>query len=165
MKTLGSFTILCAMHPPWVWATHWDFFQKVSSNVITMSPVGSFQSNHNKTSMWFNFTTNSQRTHEVVARYIVVTLEDTFWKKSQWVARTHGGYIVNKIVKEPRVFIQKVPSGYFGGYIEKLTSMWSLLTLWSKWWIHCKRTQHVSPGYCLDKLLKKSQWNLNVSPG
>jgi len=44
---------------------------------------------------------------------IVVTFQDTFWKKSQWVAQAHGRHIANKIVKEPRVFIQNVPSGYF----------------------------------------------------
>jgi len=119
MKTMGSFTILFAMCPPWVWATHWDFFQNVSWNVITMSPGGSFQSNHNETSMWFNFTTNPQRAHEVAAGYIVVTLQDTFWKKPQWVAQTHGGHIANNFVKEPMVFIQNVPRGYFGGTFQK----------------------------------------------
>jgi len=39
------------------------------------------------------------------------------------VAQTHGGHIANKIVKEPRVFIQNVPSGYFGGDISKVTCM------------------------------------------
>jgi len=39
------------------------------------------------------------------------------------VAQTHGGYIANKIVKEPKGFIQNVPSGYFGGDISKVTSM------------------------------------------
>ena len=51
---------------------------------------------------------------------IVITLQDTFWKKSQWVAQTHGGHIAKKVVKEPRVFIQNVPGGYFGRDISKV---------------------------------------------
>ena len=31
------------------------------------------------------------------------------------MAQAHGGHIANKIVKEPRVFIQNVPREYFGG--------------------------------------------------
>ena len=74
-----------------------------------------------------------QTLKELVAGYIVVTLQDTFWKKSQWVAQIHGGYVAYKIVKEPRVFIQKVPSGYFGGYIVKESSMYPLDNVWTNW--------------------------------
>jgi len=41
--------------------------------------------------------------------------------------------------------------------------MYLLFTFWSKWWIHSKKTQHISTGFWLDKLLKKSQLNHNVS--
>ena len=115
--------------------------------------------------------------------YIVITVLDTFWKNSQWVAQAHDDYIVNKIVKETRgsfqkvatgyiviiimkelrVFIQKVATHYFGVFFVKMISMYPLSTFWSKWWIHFKKTQHISPGFWLDKLLKKSQLNHNVS--
>ena len=49
---------------------------------------------------------------EYMVGYIVITLLNTFWKKSQWVAQIHGDYIVNKIVKETRGFFQKVATGY-----------------------------------------------------
>ena len=84
---------------------------------------------------------------------ILITFLDMFWKKLQWVAHIHGGYIVNKIVKETkgffqkvatgyiviiivkklRVFIQKVATGYFGIFFVKVISMYLLSTLWSKW--------------------------------
>jgi len=60
------------------------------------------------------------------------------------VAQTHGGHIANKIVKKPRVFIQNVPRGYFGGtfqkwpacdqsggYIAKGSSMYPLGNVWT----------------------------------
>jgi len=50
-----------------------------------------------------------QRAHKVVAGYIVVTLQNTFWKKPQWVAQTYCGHIANKIVKEPRVSFKMCP--------------------------------------------------------
>jgi len=64
----------------------------------------------------------------------VITLKRTHWGHCDHI----GGYFLkevsmsgsdswwihaNKIVKEPRVFIQNVPSGYFEGYIEKVISM------------------------------------------
>ena len=119
------------------------------------------------------------------AGYILITFLDTFWKKSWWVAQMHGGYIVNIIVKETKGFFQKVATGYiliiivkelrvfilkvatccFGVFFVKVISIYPLFTLWSKWWIHSKKTQHVSTGFWLDKLLKKSQLNHNVSTG
>jgi len=115
--------------------------------------------------------------------YIVIAFLDNFWKNSQRVAQAHDGYIVNKIVKEtpgffqkvatgyiliiivkePRVFIQKVATCYFGVFFVKAINMYLLSTFWSKWWIHFKKTQHTSPGFWLDKLLKKSQLDHNVS--
>ena len=117
------------------------------------------------------------------AGYILIAFLDMFWKKSWWVAQMHGGYIVNKIVKEikgffqkvatgyiliiivkePRVFIQKVATGCFSAFFVKVISMYPLFSLWSKWWIHSEKTQHISTGFWLDKLLKKSQLNHNVS--
>jgi len=61
-KILVSFTILFTMYPPWIWATHWEFFHKIPCNVITMSPADSPQRNHKEITLWLNFTTNSQRT-------------------------------------------------------------------------------------------------------
>jgi len=100
---------------------------------------------------------------EYVVRYIVITYLGTFWKNSQWVAQAHNGYIVIKIVKETRGFFQKVATGYFCVFFVKVISMYPLFTLWSKWWIHFKKTQHISAGFWLGKLLKKSQLNHNVS--
>ena len=99
------------------------------------------------------------------------------------MAQAHGDYIVNKIVKEtldffqkvatgyiviiivkePRVFIQKVATCCFGVFFVQVISMYLLFKFWSKWWIHFKKTQHISTGFWLDKLLKKSQLNHNVS--
>ena len=146
MKTPGSFTIFFAMCPPWAWATHWGFFQNVSCNVTTMYPATTswvlwefvVKLNHIEVSLWLLW--------KEPPGDIVVTFQDTFWEKSQWVAQTHSGHIANKIVKEPRVFIQNVPRGYVGGDISKVTSMWSQVTLWSKWGVHFKRVQHVPPG-------------------
>ena len=92
---------------------------------------------------------------EYMVGYIVVAFLDTFWKNPQWVAQAHDGYIVIKIVK--------VATHCFGVFFVKAISMYSLFTLWSKWWIHFKKTQHISTGFWLDKLLKKSQLNHNVS--
>ena len=117
------------------------------------------------------------------AGYTLITFLDIFWKKSQWVAQMHGSYIVNKIVKEtkgcfqkvatgyiviiivkePRIFIQKVATHCFGVFFVKVISMYPLFTLWSKWWIHSEKTQHISTGFWLDKLLKKLQLNHNIS--
>ena len=114
---------------------------------------------------------------------ILIVFLGIFWKKSQWVAQVHGDYIVNKIVKETKGFFQKVATGYililivkeprdfilkvatdcFGVFFVKVISMYLLFTFWSKWWIHFKKTQHISTGFWLDKLLKKSQLNHNVS--
>jgi len=104
MNPLGSFTILIKMYPQCVWATRWEFFQRILKNMPIMYPVGSFQKTHNKLSMWFNFTTNSQRTHWVygwvhcdqIARYSLKELSmsgsDTLWvhfdqncERTQWV--------------------------------------------------------------------------------
>ena len=64
------------------------------------------------------------------------------------MAQTHGGYIANKIVKEPKGFIQNVPSGYFGGYIAKVSSMYPLDNVWT----NCLKNLNVSsmypPGKC-----------------
>ena len=95
--------------------------------------------------------------------YIVIAFLDISWKKSQRVAHIYGDYIVNKIVKETLDSFQKVATCYFGVFFVKVISMYPLFTLWSKWWIHLKKTQHISTGFWLDKLLKKSQLNHNVS--
>jgi len=42
-----------------------EFFQNILRDLIKTYPGGSFKSIHNKLSIWFNFTTNSQRTHWV----------------------------------------------------------------------------------------------------
>jgi len=103
--------------------------------------------------MWHRVTTSTPPGD------IVVTLQDTFWKKPQWVAQAHGGHIANKVVKEPGVFIQNVPKGYFGGtfqkwpacdhrshcdqsggYISKESSMYPLGNVWT----HCLRNLNVS---------------------
>ena len=45
INPLGSFTILSTLCPPCSWATHWEFFQKVPSNVIkTYSTIYSMSS-------------------------------------------------------------------------------------------------------------------------
>ena len=59
INQVGSFS----MCPPCAWATHWEFFHKIPSNLTTMCPEGSFKTFQKKPSMWFSFTTNSQRTH------------------------------------------------------------------------------------------------------
>ena len=81
--------------------------------------------------------------------YIVIIFLDTLWKKFQWVAQMHSGYIVNIIVKktkgffqkvatgyiliiivkESRVFIQKVATGCFGVFFVKVISLYPLFTL------------------------------------
>jgi len=114
---------------------------------------------------------------------ILIVFLGIFWKKSQWVAQVHNDYIVNKIMKETRGFFQKVATGYivtiivkesrvfiqkvatdcFAVFFVKVISMYLLFTFWSKWWIHFKKTQHISTSFWLDKLLKKSQLNHNVS--
>jgi len=155
------------MCPPWVWATHWGFFQKVFCNVTTMYPA---------TTSWVLWGFVVKLNHIGVLLWllwkeppgdIVVIFQDTFWKKPQWVAQTHCGHITNKIVKEPGVFIQNVPSGYFGGTFQK----WPACDHWSHWdqsggyiskgssmyplgnvWTHCLRNLNVTsvypPGKC-----------------
>jgi len=44
-----------------------------------------------------------QELFEYMVGYIVITLQSTLWKNSQWVAQIQGRYIVNKIV-EPTGF-------------------------------------------------------------
>jgi len=91
---------------------------------------------------------------------IVITLQDTFWKKSQWVAQTHGRHIANKIVKEPGVFIQHVPSGYFGGDISKVTSMYPLGNVWKNCLKNLNVTSMCPPGkFPLAPSVKKTQLN------
>jgi len=82
MKTLGSFTILFAMCPPWARATHWGFFQKMPCNVITMYPATTLWAlwgfvlklNHIEVSLWLLW--------KEPPGDIVVTFQGTFWKKS-----------------------------------------------------------------------------------
>ena len=115
---------------------------------------------------------------------IVITLQSILWKNSQWVAQILGGYIVNKIVKETRVFFHKEPTGFCAVFFSNVITMWSLGTLWSKWVFFFKcnhnlipgymvikvgfsfqKTQHVPRGFLLSKVLKKSQFNHHVNPG
>jgi len=60
-------------------------------------------------------------------------------------------------------FHSQVATGCLGDYFQQVISMYSLITLWSNWWVLFERTQNVSAGYFVDTLLKKSQWNHNVS--
>ena len=55
-----------------------EFFQKVPINLIKMYLAGSFQSIHNELSIWSSFTTNSQRTCQVMVGYILIKLMGTF---------------------------------------------------------------------------------------
>ena len=81
------------------------------------------------------------------------------------MAQGQGGYIVNNIVKELSGSIQKVSTGGIGAYIMDEINMSPLVPLWLYWDLHYKRNHHVSGGYCVIKLFKKSQWNHNVSTG
>ena len=40
------------------------------------------------------------------------------------MAQVHGGPIGNQIMKEPRGFTSKVPTGYMGGYFLKVLTMY-----------------------------------------
>ena len=122
---------------------------------------------------------------EYMVGYIVIELLSIFWKNSQQVAQVHVGYIVNRIfketpgffqkvatgyiiiliVKEPRVFISNVATDLLAGFFLKVISMYPLITGWSNWSFLFKWIQPVPPGFWLDKLLKKSQWNHNVNAG
>ena len=84
---------------------------------------------------------------EYMVGYIVITLQDILWKNSQWVAQIQGGYIVNKIVKETRVFFHKEPTGFCAVFFSNVITIWSLDTLWSKWCFFFKCNHNVIPGY------------------
>ena len=62
VSTFEKYSPMC---PSRTWATHWEFFQKVLSHVITTYPPSFFQRTHKELNMWLNFTMNSQRTHWV----------------------------------------------------------------------------------------------------
>jgi len=80
-KILVSFTILFTMYPAWIWATHWEFFHKISCNVITMSPADFSQWNHNEITLWLNFTTYSQRILWVYGWIHCDYIAGYLWKK------------------------------------------------------------------------------------
>jgi hypothetical protein len=81
------------------------------------------------------------------------------------VAQPHGGYIENRIVKETGGFFHKVATGFFGVFFLKVIRTYLLVTLRSKWCFLFKRTLHVSTGFWLGELFKKSQLNLNENTG
>ena len=78
------------------------------------------------------------------------------------------GYIISdtfwsQLWKNPEFSFRKWPLVALVFFFVKVISMYPLSTFWSKWWIHFNKTQHISTGFWLDKLLKKSQLNHNVS--
>ena len=79
------------------------------------------------------------------------------------MAQGQGGYIVGKIIKELSGSNQKVSTGCIGEYILNEINMSPLFTLWLYCNLHYEWNQHVSGGSCVIELLKKSQWNHNVS--
>jgi len=165
-EPLSSFTISCNMHSPWGLSTHWEFFQKVLQNAITMYPV--------------IYSIISLRVYVKIGPYwesIVITLKrawwghcDAFWR-TFWKKLSMSGSascvrcMLHEMVKELR------------GSVPKSSH-------WLPWWLLFQKViQHVLPDYivielmgtfwknsaciCLDTLwihwLKKSQWNHNVS--
>ena len=74
--------------------------------------------------------------------YIVIESMSIFWKKSQWVAQPHGGYIVNNIMKESRDFFQKVATGYIVNEIVKETK---------------GLFQKVATGYIVNRIVKETR--------
>ena len=118
-----------------------------------MCPVGSFQRTHNKLSMWFNFTINSQRTHWVyswvhcdqITRYILKELSmsgsDTLWvhfdqnrERTQWVHSQNTCWVI----------------------------WWVHFEFDHNWWVSFKRTLNLPAGQSVSKLLKNSQQTHNV---
>ena len=99
---------------------------------------------------------------EYMVEYIEIKLPGILWKNSQWVARVHSGHILIKIVKEPRGFIHKIPSGFFDGFFLNLISTYPPITLKSKWWVSCKRTLNLPTRQSVSKLFKNSQQTHNV---
>ena len=86
--------------------------------------------------------------------YILITSQCTFWKDPQWVAQLHSGHIVNKFVKEPRVFIQKVATGYI------------VIRVVDTFWKNSQRVAQPCGGHILSKIVKESKGPIQkVSPG
>jgi len=94
--------------------------------------------------------------------HIVGIFLGILWKNSQRVAQVCCGYILIKIVKEPRGFIHKIPSGSFDGFFMNLISTYPPITLRSKWWVSFKRTLNLPAGQNVSKLFKNSQQTHNV---
>ena len=78
--------------------------------------------------------------------YIVATLMGILCKNSHWVAQVHSRHILIKILKEPRGFIHKIPSGFFDGFFLNLISIYPPITLRSKWWVSFERALNLPAG-------------------
>ena len=64
---------------------HFEFFHKISTNVITMYPVGSFQKTHKELTLLLNFRVNRE--------FFVSFLKRTHWVHCDRI----GGYFVKEL--------------------------------------------------------------------
>jgi len=120
MNPLGSLTILFKTYLQFAWATHWQFFHKIPTNMTTICLVGSFQRTHNKLSknplsmwlsiLWSNCWVFYERTLNEWLRHIV----GKFW---------------SKLSKNPRGSFKGYLMGNLAGFFWKN----SQLTYQSKW--------------------------------
>ena len=72
---LGSFTMFFTMYPACPWATHWEFFQNLSRNVITMCST--------------TYSLSSLRIHgknQLNWGYIVITLKEPPWGRCDHIS-------------------------------------------------------------------------------
>ena len=133
---LGSFTILIKNCPLCAWATHWEFFQRIPINMITMCPVGSSQRTYNKLSMWFNFTINSQRTQWVYG----------------WV---HCDHIDGYSLKELSMSGSGIWWVHFGQNCERTQGVRSKITCWVICWVLFERTHNLPTDQSVIKVVSK----------
>ena len=120
----SSFIILFKMYPLWTWATHQEFFQNVLRDLPKTYPVGSFKTFQKKLSMWFNFTTNSQRNHWIYG----------------WA---HWDQITRYFVKEPLMSGSGTWWAHFDQIIKEPSGFFLRITHRVHWWVLLKLTQHL----------------------
>jgi len=115
MNPLGSLTILFKTYPQFAWATHWEFFHKIPSNLTTIYLVRSFQRTHNKLSknslsmwvsiLWLNFWAFLERTFNEWLRKVV----GKFWTNSQLTHWAKWEQIDHKLSTNPQFACQIRP--------------------------------------------------------
>jgi len=136
MNPPGSFKILIKMYPQCAWATHWEFFQRIPSNLITMYST--------------IYSMSSLRVCGKIEphwEFVVSSLKRTHW--------AHYGHIFGYSLKEISMSGSDTLWVHFDQNCERTQRVHSQNTCWVIWWVHFEFDHNVPTNHIEIKVVSK----------